>query len=201
MVPGAVRVARAVGRVAQAGAAVSGGTSLAAHAADEHRRMAHEGGIRRRRHHRAFLAVALGPGERIAIIAIAAAGENAGDAPSFLPLAEAAVECGALGPGAHVPVDKAYATRGIIAWCAEHGTRAVIPVKINASGKSMGSMEWRRHVVANLVPPEMRRRFMRGGDVQSLPPGVRVRAQKGRMGENGHGRRRRVRHRGVQEDL
>ena len=186
---GEMRVARVVGRVAQADAVVFDGTSLAAHAADEHRRMAHEGGIRRRRHHRAFLAVELGPGDRIAIIAIAAAGENAGDAPSFRPLAEAAVECGALGPGTHVLADRAHATREIISWCADHGARAVIPARTGSSGKSMGSMEWRRHVVENPVPPGMRRRFMRGGDVQSLPPGVRVRAQRGRMEENGYGRR------------
>ncbi|RNJ74688.1 MAG: IS4/IS5 family transposase [Thaumarchaeota archaeon S13] len=187
---GVVRAAaRVVGRAAQADAVVFDGTSLAAHAADEHRRIAHEGGIRRRRHYKVFLAVALGPGDRIAIIAIAAAGENAGDAPSFRPLAEAAVECGALGPGTHVLADKAYATRETVAWCADHGARAVIPVRINSSGKSMGSMEWRRHVVENLVPPEMRRRFMRGGDVQSLPLEVRVRAQRGWMEENGYGRR------------
>ena len=176
---------------------VSGGTSLAAHEGGEHRRMAHEGGIRRRGHHRAFLAVALGPGDRIAIIAVAlgpgdriaiiavAAG---GDAPSFRPLAEASVECGALEPGTHVLADKAHATREIIAWCADHGARAVIPVRIGLSGKSMGSMEWRRHIVENLVPPEMRRRFMRGGDVQSLPLEVRVEAQRGWM-ENSYGRR------------
>ena len=189
VVPGAVRAAaRVVGRVERADAMVSGGTSLAAHAAGEHRRMAHEGGIRRR-HHREFLAVALGPGDHIAIIAIAAAGENAGDTPSFRPLAEAAVECGALGPGTHVLADRAHATREIISWCADHGARAVIPARTGSSGKSMGSMEWRRHVVENPVPPGMRRRFMRGGDVQSLPPGVRVRAQRRRMEENGYGRR------------
>ena len=67
---GVVRAAaRVVGRAAQADAVVFDGTSLAAHAADEHRRIAHEGGIRRRRHYKVFLAVALGPGDRIAIIA------------------------------------------------------------------------------------------------------------------------------------
>jgi len=186
---GEMHVARVTGRVPRADAVVFDGTTFAAHAADEHRRIAHEGGIRTRAHYKVFVAVALGPGERIAVSAIAVAGEHAGDAPSFVPLAEAAEASGALGPGTHVLADRAYATREIITWCAEHGARAVIPVRINASGRSMGSMEWRRHVVKNRAPPELRRRFMRGGDVQSLPLEVRVRAQRGWMEENWYGRR------------
>jgi len=166
--------------VAQADAIVSGGTGPAAHAADEHRYIAHEGRIHKRRHCKVFIAVVLGSGNRIAIVTIAAAGENAGNTPSFLPLAEAAVEGEALGLGTHVPDDRAYSTR-------ETTARAVITVKINSSGKSMGFMEWRRHVVANPVPPEMRRKFTRGDDVQSLPLEVRVKAQKGWMEENGYG--------------
>ena len=187
--PGGMHVVRTVGRMARADAVVFDGTTFAAHGADEHRRIRHEGGIRRRKGHKVFLAAALGPGNTVRIVAIATAHENAGDAPSFVPLAEAAAACGALGPGTHVLADKAYATREIISWCDAHGARAVIPVKINASGRSMGSMEWRRHVVANLVPREMRRRFMRGGDIQSLPPGVRAEAQRRWMEENGYGRR------------
>jgi len=182
-------VVRTVGRMTQADAIVFDGTTFAAYEADEHRRIRHEGGIRRRKGHKVFVAVALGPGERIRVVATATAHENAGDAPSFVPLAEAAVACGALRPGTRVYADKAYATREIIAWCAAHGARAVIPVRINSSGKSMGSMEWRRHVVANLVPKEMRRRFMRGGDIQSLPLEVRVAAQRVWMEENDYGRR------------
>jgi len=186
---GGMFVARTVGRMAQADAIVFDGTTFAAREADEHRRIRHEGGIRRRKGHKVFAAVALGPGNLIRVVATATAHEHAGDAPSFVPLAEAAVACGALRPGTRVLADKAYATREIIAWCAEHGARAVIPVRINSSGKPVGSMEWRRHVVANLVPREMRRRFMRGGDIQSLPPEVRAEAQRAWMEENGYGQR------------
>lgn len=46
-----------------------------------------------------FVAIALSPGETVRIIAIATAHENAAGAPSFVPLAEAAVAYGALRPG------------------------------------------------------------------------------------------------------
>jgi len=187
--PGGMRVVRTVGRMARADAVALGGTTFAAHGAGEHRRTGHEGGIRRRRGHRVFLAAALGPGSLVRTVAVATAHENADDAPSFVPLAEAAAACGALGPGTRVPDDRAYATRETMLWCDAHGAPAVIPVKTDSSGKSMGSMEWRRHVVANLVPKEMRKRFMRGGDIQSLPPEVRAGAQRRRMEENGYGRR------------
>jgi len=182
-------VARTAGRMAQADAIVSGGTTFAAREADEHRRIRHEGGIRRRKGHKVFVAVALGPGNLIRTVATATANEHAGDAPTFVPLAEAAVACGAPGPGTRVLADKAYATRETMSRCATHGARAAVPARINSSGKSMGSMEWRRHVVANLVPRGMRRRLVRGGDIQSLPPEVRAEAQRAWTGENGYGQR------------
>jgi len=38
-------------------------------------------------------------------------------------------------------------------------------------------------------PQGMRRRLVRGGDIQSLPPEVRAEAQMAWTGENGHGQR------------
>jgi len=120
---GGMLVARTAGRMAQAGAIVSGGKALAAREADEHRRTGHEGGIRRRKGHRAFVAVAPGPGSLVRAVATATAHGHAGDAPSFVPLAEAAVACSAPGPGTRVLAGKAYATRETMSWCAEHGAR------------------------------------------------------------------------------
>jgi len=186
---GGMLVARTAGRMAQAGAIVSGGTALAAREADGHRRTGHEGGIRRRRGHRALVAVAPGPVNPVRAVATATAHGHAGGAPSFVYPAEAAVACGAPGPGTRVPAGKAHATRETMSWCAGRGARAVIPARTSPSGKSMGSMAWRRHVVANPVPKEMRRRLVRGGDMQSLPPEARAEAQRAWTGENGYGQR------------
>jgi len=120
---------------------------------------------------------------------MATAHENAGDAPLLAPPDGAAAACGAPGSGTRVLADRAHPARETVSWCAAHGARAMIPVRTRSSGKPAGSMEWRRHAADSLVPKGMRRRFVRGGDMQSLPPGVRVEAQKVWMGENGHGQR------------
>lgn len=100
--------------------------------------------------------------------------------------------CGALRPGTDAIADKAYATRANIAWCARHGVDPVIPVKLNSSGKSQGTQGWHGHVVHSLAPPGMRRRFMRGGDVQSLPRETLVASQAAWMVRKRYHRRQHV---------
>lgn len=82
-----MRVVRVTGHAPRAVAALFDVTTFSAHANDEHRRMEHEGEIRTRVHYRELVAVVLGPGECIAVSAIAVTGENAGVVLPFVPLA------------------------------------------------------------------------------------------------------------------
>jgi len=77
--------------------------------------------------------------------------------------------CGAPGRGTAAIADKAYPTRRNVEWCVENGANPVIPVMTSAPGRPRGAPWRNRHMVPSLAPKGMRRRFMRGGDVQSLP--------------------------------
>jgi len=48
---------------------------------------------------------------------------------------------------------------------------------------------WARACGTAAAPGLLRRRLVRGGDIQSLPPEVRAGAQRAWTGENGHGQR------------
>ena len=189
---GQCRVAQVASRMARADAPMADAAVLAVRAADAHRGITHGGGIHKRRHRKASFALAILRGGRVGLAAVAPGSENSADAPALVPPGGAAAARGAPGRGTDVIADKACATRRNVAWCAAHGADPVIPVKINSSGKSRGTPRWHRHVVHNLAPPGMRRRLMRGGDVQSLPRSTLVLAQAGRMGRKRHSRRQAV---------
>jgi len=86
----------------------------------------------------------------------------------------------------------AYPTRRNVGWCVANGADPAIPVRINAPGRPHGAEWWNRHVMPSLAPKGMRRRFMRGGDVQSLPREDLVAAQAGWMERKRYSRRQAV---------
>jgi len=174
-------VAQAASRIARADAVVLDGTGFAARAADAHRGTAHGGGIHKRKHPRVSFGFATWRDGRVGFAFAALGPENSADAPAFIPLAEAAKSCGAPGRGTDAIADKAYPTRDNIGWCVANGVDQVIPVMTSTTGKPRGAEWWNRHAVDNLAPRRMRRRFMRGGDVQSLPREDLVIAQAGWM--------------------
>jgi len=155
--------------MAHADAVVLDGTGFAVHAADAHRGTAHGGGIHKRKHLKASFRFAAWRDGRVGFAPVALGPENSTDAPAFVPLAEATMACGAPGRGTDAIADRAYPTRRNVGWCVPHGVDPVIPVRINASSRQRGAGWCNRHVVLNLAPKGTQRRFMRSGDVQSLP--------------------------------
>lgn len=94
------------------------------------------------------------------------ADENADDMLSFALFSEGIEVCTVFEPSAHVLTNDTYATRNTVSRCAEHNARAVIFVKADLFGKSMGSIECRKHIADSLVHPYPHRWFVLDDNMQ-----------------------------------
>lgn len=103
--------------------------------------------------------------------------EHGGDSPQFVPLLRGAIDSG-FRPN-RVTADKAYLARDSCNFAAEHGIEPVIPFRSNNTGRSQGSVAFRRmYLLFELHRDEFERRYHARSNVESVFSAI-----KSKMGE------------------